>query len=296
MSNASLKTMAEGKTGGVAKVTIFRVDPNKITFEEGFNLREAGKDLDQHIEHLYEAMKAGAFVPPVDVSVVDGQIIARDGHCRTKAAQKLRSEVPDYTLEVRQFRGNDADAVLHMLGTGSGGKPLSPLEQGKGYLRLIKFGLTATEIAKKLGVSRPTVDNGITLAEAPVELQKMITTGETSATTVRDAIKSGPEAVKALKTAVKERREAPQPSTGGKPPAKKKVTAKTLRGTPAEKKSKKKTEDPAPTPEPNTPADSVTVTLKRSDAAAVEKFLRDFMGEDSPDLKAVADALETALL
>jgi len=288
----SLKALAEHKESvGVTKSIEFRVDPDLIQFETGFNLRAENQELEDHVERLYLAMKVGAFIPPIDVSMVDGVIIARDGHCRTRAARKLKLEIPEYTLEARQLRGNEADAVLHMLGTGSGSKPLSPLEQGKGYLRLINMGMKSTEIAAKLGVSRVTVDNGLTLAEAPVELQQMVAAGEVSSTTARGAVKKGKEAVEAVKTAVKAQRvthgkETPEGKTK---PVKKKVTAKTLRGTAA---AKAKPVDSGETPDiTKAQPGMVIVSTTVSTAIAVAKFLRDFAGDDH-DLNEFAGTLE----
>jgi len=103
----SLRALAEGKAEGISKSTTFRVDPDLIKFEKGFNLREQNDELDLHVDRLAAAMLAGAFIPPVDVQINDkGEIIARDGHCRTKAAKLVRKKMPEYTLEYRQLRGN----------------------------------------------------------------------------------------------------------------------------------------------------------------------------------------------
>lgn len=293
----SLKALAEDKDcPHVSKVTSFRVDPTLIQFEEGFNLREDNADTQAHIDRLYSAMKAGAFIPPVDVTVCEGIITARDGHCRTRAAVRLRQEIPDYTLECRQLRGNDADAVLHMLGTGSGGKPLTPLEQGRGYLRLINMGLKASDIAARLGVSRVTIDNGLTLAEAPAEVQQMIAAGEVSSTTARDAVKAGKGAVDALREAVKARKENPDAAKTptGKESKKKKVTAATLKGTAADKTKKKPAAKEEPTEKPElTNGDFLTVKLTRPQAENLVAFLKDFAGDD---LKTVASDIELMLV
>lgn len=299
MASNSLKALAESKTDGISKVTTFRIDPTLVQFEEGFNLREENPELTDHINRIEKAMEAGAFVPPIDVTVADGVVTVRDGHCRTRAALKVRKLNPEFTLECRQLRGNDAEAVLHMLGTGSGQKPLTPLEQGKGYLRLIRMGMKPTEIASKLGVSRVTIDNGLTLAEAPAEVQQMVANGEVSSTTARDAIKQGAEGVKALTKAVKEHRKEPKTKANGKTA---KVTNKTLRGTKADKATKTlRPEETAPVVVSNTSdapvADPslIAVTLNREAAEHSIKFLRDFGGDDAK-LHEVATALETALL
>lgn len=184
----SLKAMAEGKVDGVSKMTIFTVDPDVVEFEEGFNLREEGPELDAHLEALYQAMKAGANVPPIDVSVVDGRVIARDGHCRTRTARRLKAEGVPYLLQARQFRGNDAECVFHMISSAQG-KSLTPLEAGRGFLRLLKYNLTVADICRRTGLSRTTVDNGLLLAEAPAAVQKMITSGQVSAQVAVGVIK-----------------------------------------------------------------------------------------------------------
>jgi hypothetical protein len=176
----SLKALAEGKAEGVQKATYFKLHPGVIEFEPGWNLRTEGPELDAHIDSLYRAMKAGAYIPPVDVIVVDGRVIARDGHCRTRAANRLVAEGIEYALEARHFRGNDSDGVYHMLGTAQG-KPLPPLEAGRGYLRLLRYGDAAPAIAARLGVSETTIGNGLILAEAPRELQAMIERNEVAA-------------------------------------------------------------------------------------------------------------------
>lgn len=196
---SSLKAMAEGKIEGVQKATYFKVDPQLVEFEEGFNLREEGPDLDAYLDSLYQAMKAGAAIPPIDVSVVDGRIVARDGHCRTRAARRLVSEGIEYMLEARQYRGNDADCVLHMLGTAQG-KSLTPLEQGRGYLRLTRYGMTVVQISERTGLHRNTIDNWLILAEAPSDIQQMLSRGDVAALVVVDAIrKHGSKAAELLK-------------------------------------------------------------------------------------------------
>lgn len=294
----TLDALVKAKTEGIAKSSIFRVDPDKVIFEDGFNLRRAGDDTDMHIDRLFAAMKEGATIPPIDIQIVDGKVVCRDGHCRTTAAQRLKKEVPEYTLEARQLRGNDADAIIHMLGTGTGGKPLSPLEAGLGYLRLIKMGQTPQQIAAKLGVSRVTIDNGLALAELPAEAQQAISNGEVSSTTAREAAKQGTEGVTALMDKVKENRKSP--STGKKG---KKVTAKKLKGTAAakkqpSKKANKPDNTPAPAESPATPTPDdgkIVLTIARETALAAQKFLADFAaGEEN--LKPLISALEAALL
>lgn len=199
----SLKAMAEAKQDGINKATIFIVDPDVVEFEEGFNLREEGSDLHAHLEALYAAMKAGANVPPIDVSVVDGRVFVRDGHCRTRVARRLKTEGVPYQLQARQFRGNDAECVFHMISSAQG-KALTPLEQGRGFLRLIRYNLTVADIVRRTGLNRTTIENGLTLAEAPVEMQQMIISGQVSCQVALDTLKKhGAKATEHLAGVVK---------------------------------------------------------------------------------------------
>lgn len=199
----SLKQLAENKTAGIQKATYFKVSPDVVEFEAGFNLREEGPELDAHIERLYLAMKEGAYIPPIDVSVESGRVIARDGHCRTRAARRLIAEGIEYQLEARQLRGNDADAVFHMLGSAQG-KAFTPLEQGRGFLRLLRFGFEVSEIAKKTGLHRSTIENGLALAEAPAAVQSMVAEGKVSSSLALQTVREhGTGAAEKLEAAVK---------------------------------------------------------------------------------------------
>lgn len=238
---SSLRALAEGKTDGISKQTIFHVDPELVEFEPDFNLRTKDDLWGAHVDRLYLAMRAGAAVPPIDVRVSAGKIICVDGEGRTTAAMRMREEFPDFKLQARQFAGNEQERVLHMLGTGSGQKSLTPLEQGLGFLRLTRYGMTPSEIAAKLGISTMTVQNNLVLAEAPVEVQNLVRQGVVSSTTAREAISQGLEGVTALREAAAAAQAAPAATTkAGKQSSKKKVTAQKLAGTAADKKTKPK--------------------------------------------------------
>lgn len=173
----SLKAMAESKVDGISKTTYFQVDPELVEFEPGWNDRDEGPELDAHIAQLEAAMEAGAKMPAIDVQVIDGRVIARDGHCRTRAARNLKARGINYMLDARQLRGNDVDMRFHKLGTGGGSKPLTLLEKGREYLRLLNMGETVVSIATRIGVSRTTVENGLKVAELPAETQAMVKAG-----------------------------------------------------------------------------------------------------------------------
>ena len=216
----SLKALAEAKTDGVAKLTIFTVDPDVVQFEDGWNGRDESPDLIEYRQRLKAAMKAGAFVPPIDVQMVDGTPVVRDGHSRTLMARELKAEGMPYTLQARQIRGNDAEMRYHMLGSAPG-RPLSPLEQGRQYMLLTRLGETVAQIAARLGQSRSTIENGLQLAEMPSAVQQMVGAGEVASHTALKTVKAhGKAAPEVLAAAVKT----------AKASGKKKATGKHLNG------------------------------------------------------------------
>lgn len=186
----SLKMMAEGKVDGVNKVTHYKIDPSIIEIEEGFNVRFMTPARREYIDSLKVAMRAGAKFPPLDVRVEDGRILLVDGHNRLIAILELIAEGDEILFaEVRQFSGNDAERVAHMVGTGRQGLKLSMLEAGHGYRRLQNWGWPNKRIANHCGCSDTHVEHCVMLAEADTEIQQMIVREEVSSDVVIEVLR-----------------------------------------------------------------------------------------------------------
>ena len=167
----SLKAMAEGKVEGVQKTTQFQVDPRIIEIEEGFNARPLDPD---HVVSIKLAYKSGATLPALFVRVDSGRIILVDGHHRHAALLELIAEGAEVLrVDCTQFRGNDAERITLML-TSSQGKPLTPLEQGLQYKKLVGFGWSEKEIAGKVGKSEQHVTNMLDLGNANSDVQNLV--------------------------------------------------------------------------------------------------------------------------
>ncbi|HWX01389.1 ParB/RepB/Spo0J family partition protein [Collimonas sp.] len=182
----SLKVLAERKIDGVQKTTRFQVDPRIIEIEPGFN----GRPIDQeHVDSIKASIKAGAELDALVVRVEDGRIILVDGHHRLTAILQLIVEgVEILRIDARQFRGNDAERIAHML-TSAQGKPLTPLEQGLQYRKLIGFGWTNQEVASKVGKSANYVSQMLTLAESNSDVQGMVARKEVAAHVALEVVK-----------------------------------------------------------------------------------------------------------
>ncbi len=178
--HVSLKSMAEDKdfTQGVGKATSFTVDPRILEIEEGFNGRPINAD---HVRAMADSYKAGATFPDIEVRVEDGCVVVVDGHHRREAALLAISEGAEIErIGARHFRGNDADRVMLMV-TSQQGLPMTPLQLGVQYKKMIGFGWTAQAIAARAGKSAQHVKDCIALAETNSDVQGMVTRGEVSA-------------------------------------------------------------------------------------------------------------------
>jgi len=184
----SLKVAAEKKIHGddVSKVTSFAVAPHLLEIEEGFNARPLNPD---HVAEMSLAMRNGATFPPLEVRVDDGHILIVDGHHRHAAALKAIAEGFEIkSLDVRHFRGNDADRVAHMLNSASG-LALTPLQLGVQYRKLIGFGWTEPQIANRRGKSVQHVKDMIQLAEANSDVHQAINAGQITGTAALKMVK-----------------------------------------------------------------------------------------------------------
>lgn len=232
----SLKAMAEAKTDNpeepkkVSKASnAFLVDPRVIKIEDGFNIRGKISGLmtparREYIDGMKAARRAGATFPAIDVRVEDGEVTLVDGENRLIMTLELIDEGVDIEkIECRHFRGNDAERVAHMVGTGQQGLKLTPLESGHGYRRLISFGWSIARIAAHSRVSGTTVEQYILLAEADMAIQEMVMRDEVPAHIAIEVIRKHGGGITALN--ILEENLVKARATGGK-----KVTNKTLNG------------------------------------------------------------------
>lgn len=183
----SLKVAAEDKNNPtVSKVTAFAVDPRALEVEEGFNARPLNPD---HVNEMALAQRNGAVFPPLEVRVEDGHIFIVDGHHRHAASmQNIAAGFDIKSLDVRHFRGNDADRVAHMI-TSASGLPLTPLQLGVQYRKLIGYGWTEPQIANRRGKSVQHVKDMIQLAEANSDVHQLVNAGQISGTAALKAVK-----------------------------------------------------------------------------------------------------------
>jgi hypothetical protein len=179
-SMRALHRSAENKTSEqIKKGDLYTVDLDLLEVEEGFNVGRDSKDPDviQHIRNLADAYKAGDQLPALKVFVQDGRIKIRDGHCRRAGALLARSEGADIQrLPVEEVKGDEVDQTLILI-TSNEGLKQKPLGVAKIYAKLVSYGLTVDEIAKKIHKTPMNVQQYLDLNNLPVKMKNFISDG-----------------------------------------------------------------------------------------------------------------------
>ena len=210
-----------------------RADSMKIRYKEihvekGFNGKNTDPaDFEAAVESMYEHIKQGGKYPALEVRPrEEGGAWLVDGHTRHAAiGRAIKKGLPikdpkdgEVWVSVTEFTGNDAERVARILTSAEGSKPTT-LETANIYKRLIAFGWSAEDIAKKVGKSGEHVRGLLKLGNANTDVQDLVKSKKISASAAVNVVKQhGEGAGKVIKAAVKVAAKA----------GKKKVTTKAL--------------------------------------------------------------------
>lgn len=183
------------------KTDIFKVDPRLVIIEESFNTR-----IDYgNIEELAKSIKENGLMIPIRVYRQDENFVIIDGHRRLKAIQMLLNagvDIPRIAAIVTRKQTAE-ERVFQILLTNSG-KPLSPIELGETYKRLLNFGYSTKEIANRIGKSENSITENIDLVTNTTKVTKqLITDKRISANLAKKIIKNSPSADEANEEVLK---------------------------------------------------------------------------------------------
>lgn len=184
---------ANSEVTGVKKTDLFRVPPQELHHEPGFNERDYNDpDVIAQIEGFCAAFMAGEFVPPVVVRIdpLTGVKYLVDGHQRQKGALLAieRGHQIEH-LDCVPFRGNDADRVVVQL-TSERGLKLKPLGIAMNYLKLHRMGKDNAEIAKRVNRTVTHVESMLVLATANSDVHALVKADAVSASSAIEAVKA----------------------------------------------------------------------------------------------------------
>ena len=132
---------------------------------------------EEKIQELAQSIKENGLIQPIIVRkspVLGYEILAGERRYRASVAAGL-SEVP---VIVKQL--SDQDMMLHSIIENLQRENLNPIEEAKAYQSLIDKGFTHTEIAEKMGKSRPYITNLVRLLGLPKHILTEVESGKLS--------------------------------------------------------------------------------------------------------------------
>ena len=132
---------------------------------------------EEKIQELAQSIKENGLIQPIIVRkspVLGYEILAGERRYRSSIAAGL-SEVP---VIVKQL--SDQDMMLHSIIENLQRENLNPIEEAKAYQSLIDKGFTHTEIAEKMGKSRPYITNLVRLLGLPKHILTEVESGRLS--------------------------------------------------------------------------------------------------------------------
>ena len=132
---------------------------------------------EEKIQELAQSIKENGLIQPIIVRkspVLGYEILAGERRYRASISAGL-SEVP---VIVKQL--SDQDMMLHSIIENLQRENLNPIEEAKAYQSLIDKGFTHTEIAEKMGKSRPYITNLVRLLGLPKHILIEVESGKLS--------------------------------------------------------------------------------------------------------------------
>lgn len=198
---AGIKGLATGRSD------TFRVNPYSLQIKDGWNSREIDTvENQEHIDNLAQSIAENGVKVPLRVYIEGGTLFVSDGHCRLlatlRAIEEYGAEVLSVPVITEDRTANDADRILTQIIANSG-KPLTPFEQSTVFKKLYDLGWTEQQIAKRAARSLTHVNQLLELQAAPEKVKALVRSGQVSATTARDVVKSATSDAEAVETLTK---------------------------------------------------------------------------------------------
>lgn len=193
------------KTTGLAQFSqgrsdVHRVDPRLLIIEKNWNTRDDTPELLEHIDMLAQSIAEVGVRVPIQVKMIDGKMVVRAGHCRTRAAMRAiehyKAEIKTVPVSSVDRFSNDADLILEQVITNSG-KPLTSMEEARVYKKLLDMGWNQGDIAKKIGKSNGRISQILAYLEMPAAVQAQVATGAVSASLAQAVVKASDTPVQA---------------------------------------------------------------------------------------------------
>lgn len=186
------------KTTGIAqfstgKTDVYKVDPRILVIRKDWNTRDDNAELLEHIDMLAQSIAEVGVKKPIEVKLENGELVVKDGHCRTRATMRAIEHykaaiqaVP--VISVDRY-ASDEELILNQVISNSG-KPLTTMEQARVFKKLLDMGWNQSDIAKKVGMSNGRISQILDLLTMPAAVQAQVSAGAVSASLAQQVVKT----------------------------------------------------------------------------------------------------------
>ena len=201
-------------------------DPRWIKIEPDWNARDLSSPAAlAHIASLEESILADGVREAIKVKYdrATGVRTLVAGHCRLTACLNLIAKGHDVKIPCEQVKGDEIELMIENL-TSNAGLPLTQWEAGVEYRKLLRWGCTPADVARRVCKPLRYVTEAIALSSVSLEAKALLSTGAATPGAVLHAVegKDG-DSVEKLKAKVAERpkpKASPQTSFPGTPASK----------------------------------------------------------------------------
>lgn len=208
MENTITEELMENEINKTQKTDLLWIDPRLIRVVEDFNTRIDYHDMDG----LEQSIIANGVKKPLQGYKEGDFYFLIDGARRHKAVMSAIAKgheiarVPFMSGKKTTIEERTLAIILS-----NDGEPLTPLELGITYQRLLSFGMTQSEIARRTGKTQAHISSMIMVAGSGSEVKTLISNGDVSATLVaevKNKIKDVDQAEEIIKKAVQKKKSA----------------------------------------------------------------------------------------
>lgn len=183
-------TNARNHESVVGRTDFYRVDPTKIKVVDGWNPRSSFDAT--KLDELKESIKENGVIVPIRVKMNnEGEMTLIDGERRLRAtllAIADGAQIVSIPAIIERKTMNEIDQLCMSFMTNMG-EPLTKIEEAHTFRRLMNYGLSVADIAKKLGRSYQMISNRLMLLDASPEILNELENGSVSYSDVINTVK-----------------------------------------------------------------------------------------------------------
>ena len=201
--------------GAFRRSDYFHAPPESIIIVEGWNPRgpEYKFGLDDLDKDLIESVRENGVQEPLRVRKTKGNTLELvNGERRlsaVRAANASGAEILSVPVIVAPKASNDADLFFDSI-IANDGRPISAIGESDAYTRLIGWGFTPAQIAKRVGKSLTHVKGRLGLASASPDVKQAVSDGEIPISAAQEIVKTSGGNMDAQAEKLEKKKNAPR--------------------------------------------------------------------------------------